>query len=67
MLLAVLGLILLVLVYIGRDIDVLRKDVAALRKLWTCPTCHGTGREEVSPGSEILGKCLSCKGTGLRS
>ncbi len=54
MLLAVLGLILLVLVYIGRDIDALRKDMAHMRKLWTCPICQGTGREEISPGSGTL-------------
>lgn len=36
-----LGLILMVLIYIGNDIDTIRRMIFEMR---LCPECHGTGR-----------------------
>ena len=62
MLIAVLCLILLVLIYIGRDIDTIRRMIFEMR---LCPECHGTGRipEERDFGGE---ECGACKGTGKK-
>jgi hypothetical protein len=64
MLTAALGLILLLLVLITRDVDAIRKDASRMRTLLTCPTCHGSGYEESLSG--ISEKCLTCQGTGLK-
>jgi hypothetical protein len=36
-----LGLILLVLIYIGREIDTIRRMIFEVR---VCPECHGSGQ-----------------------
>lgn len=50
-----LGLILMVLILIWRNAAELRKEAAAVRRQRTCPTCLGSGRQEVSPGSGVSG------------
>ncbi len=66
MLIAVLCLILLVLIYIGRDIDTIRRMIFEMR---LCPECHGTGQvpEERRDFPDIKDwTCYACKGTGRK-
>jgi len=61
-----LGLILLVLVYIGKDIASIKEMVFQAR---LCPECHGSGEvpEEKRdfPGLEDW-TCFACHGTGRK-
>ncbi len=59
MLIALLALILIVLILIQWEIAASRE---MMRKMWTCPKCHGTGHGlGVSDPEE---KCKLCFGTG---
>jgi len=61
-----LGLILLVLVYIGKDVTAIRSMIFEAR---ICPKCHGTGEvpEEMRDSSGVEDwTCFACNGTGKR-